>query len=221
MDYSYIFRSGKIKEHSLENSGFTTVDGVNYTLRCFIAHNTFYADIILSMDKDEQTLTVQVFDVATDEKYILFDMADAHGAFVTSLREEVKKIIDGIKEQCFETDDLKDKYISYLKSEFSAEPDFPWQDTPDYGVFRCKNEKWFALVMKIKYRQLGLTGDEEVWAVNIKADSDAIPNLVDHKSIFPAWHMNKKHWITILLTAVTDFEKLCELTKRSYELVSA
>ena len=30
--------------------------------------------------------------------------------------------------------------------------------------------------------------------------------------------MNKKHWITVLLTRVTDFDRLCELTRRSYEL---
>ena len=74
--------------------------------------------------------------------------------------------------------------------------------------------------MKIKYRQLGLTSDEAVWVVNMKAEQDIISTLIDHKSIFPAWHMNKKHWITSLLTAATDFEKLCELTKKSYELVS-
>ena len=74
--------------------------------------------------------------------------------------------------------------------------------------------------MKIKYRQLGLTGDEEVWVVNMKADQAEIPNHIDKKSIFPAWHMNKKHWITVLLTAATDFEKLCELTQKSFELVS-
>ena len=73
--------------------------------------------------------------------------------------------------------------------------------------------------MKIKYRQIGLTGDEEVWVVNMKAEQDTIPTIIDRKSIFPAWHMNKKHWITVLLTAVTDFEKLCELTQKSYELV--
>ena len=73
--------------------------------------------------------------------------------------------------------------------------------------------------MRIKYRQLGLTGDEEVWVVNMKASQDEIPNLIDKKSIFPAWHMNKTHWITVLLTAATDFEKLCELTQTSWELV--
>lgn len=74
--------------------------------------------------------------------------------------------------------------------------------------------------MRIKYRQLGLSSDEEVWVVNMKASQDEISNLIDKKSIFPAWHMNKKHWITVLLTAVTDFEKLCELTEESWELVS-
>ena len=54
----------------------------------------------------------------------------------------------------------------------------------------------------------------------MKANSEAIPSLIDQKSIFPAWHMNKKHWITVLLTAATDFEKRQELTEKSYRLVN-
>ena len=73
--------------------------------------------------------------------------------------------------------------------------------------------------MKIKFKNLGFASEEGVWAVNLKADSEQIPQLVDQKSIFPAYHMNKKYWITILLTAVTDFEKLCDLTCQSYALV--
>ena len=73
--------------------------------------------------------------------------------------------------------------------------------------------------MKIKYRQLGLTGDEDVFVVNLKAPPEKIPNIVDHKSVFPAWHMNKTHWITVLLTAATSFDNLCKLTEQSYGLV--
>ena len=218
MDYSYIFRSAKIKKDSLEAAGFATTDGETYTMSPTVSAGAFRADITLSLEA--QTLTVHLFDTETGEKYALFDMPSSHGAFVASLREEVQKFIDDIKSKCFESKDLKDDYISWIKNQFGAEPDFPWPDTPDYCVFRCQNEKWFALVMRIKYKQLGLTGDENVWVVNIKADQTEIPNLIDHKSIFPAWHMNKKHWITVLLTAVTDFEKLCELTLKSYELVS-
>ena len=218
MDYSYIFRSGKIKKDSLESAGFVTTDGTTYTENTTVSNATFNASITLSLS--EQTLTVHLFDTATGEKYALFDMPSSHGAFVASLREEVQNIIEEIRTKCFETNDLKDDYIDWIKTQFDAEPDFPWPDTPDYCVFRCQNEKWFALIMKIKYRQLGLSGDEEVWVVNMKADQSEIPNLIDKKSIFPAWHMNKKHWITVLLTAATDFEKLCELTQKSFELVS-
>ena len=218
MDYSYIFRSAKINKDSLKSAGFTTSGGNSYEMRIPVSNGAFNAEISLSLS--DQTLTVHLFDSATGEKYALFDMP-SHGAFVASLREEVQEIIDDIKAKCFETNDLKDDYIAWIKSKFGAEPDYPWPDDAPYSfVFRCPNEKWFALVMRIKYRQLGLTGDEKVWVVNMKAEQDAIPNLVDHKSIFPAWHMNKKHWITILLTAVTDFNKLCELTEKSYELVT-
>ena len=219
MDYSYIFRSGKIKKDSLESAGFVTTDGTTYTENTTVSNATFNASITLSLS--EQTLTVHLFDTATGEKYALFDMPSSHGAFVASLREEVQNIIEEIRTKCFETNDLKDDYIAWIKNQFGAEPDYPWPDDAPYSfVFRCPNEKWFALVMRIKYRQLGLTGDEAVWVVNMKAEQDAIPTLIDRKSIFPAWHMNKKHWITVLLTAVTDFEKLCELTQKSYELVN-
>lgn len=218
MDYSYIFRSAKIKKDSLEAAGFTTTDGNTFSMNQTVSNGAFNADITLSLS--EQTLTVHLFDSATGEKYALFDMPNSHGAFVASLREEVQQLVDEIKSKCFETSDLKDDYIAWIKSQFGAEPDYPWPDTPDYCVFRCPNEKWFALVMRIKYRQLGLSSDEEVWVVNMKASQDEIPNLIDKKSIFPAWHMNKKHWITVLLTAVTDFNKLCELTEKSYELVN-
>ena len=218
MDYSYIFRSAKIKKDSLAAAGFETSDGTTYTMNTTVSNATFNANITLSLS--EQTLTVHLFDSATGERYALFDMPNAHGAFIASVREEVQQLIDDIKSKCFETNDLKDDYIAWIKSQFGVTPDYPWPDDAPYSfVFRCPNEKWFALVMRIKYRQLGLIGDEEVWVVNMKAEQDTIPTLIDSKSIFPAWHMNKKHWITVLLTAATDFEKLCELTQKSYELV--
>jgi len=218
MDYSYIFRSAKIKIDSLKAAGFSKSDDSSYFLRLPVSNGDFYADFALS--PASQSLVVQLFDSSTGEKYPLFDMPRSQGAFVAALREEVQKLVDKLKSSCFEVHDLKDEYVAWIKSRFSAFPDFPWPDTPDYCVFRCPNEKWFALVMKVKYRQLGLTGEEEVWVVNMKAPDDKIPELIDKASVFPAWHMNKKHWITVLLTAATDFEKLCQLTEISYELVN-
>ena len=41
--------------------------------------------------------------------------------------------------------------------------------------------------------------DEIVEVMNLKADPDLIPRLVQADGICPAWHMNKKHWISVLL----------------------
>ncbi len=219
MDYSYLFCSAKLKISSLTAAGFTLTKNKDYFLRKNILDGSFFAE--LHLDAEKQKLEVHVFDATTNEQYALFDMPTVNGVFVAKLREAVQNIIESIKSKCFETKNLRDKYVSYLQSHFSANPDFPWESTPDACVFRCSNNKWFALIMKIKYRQLGLKSEEEVFVVNLKADENTIPTLIDNKSIFKAYHMNKKHWITILLTAVTDFDTLCELTQNSYELVSS
>ena len=74
--------------------------------------------------------------------------------------------------------------------------------------------------MEISYKNLGLPNDKKVFSVNLKADPKRVVSLVDNKTIFPAYHMNKKHWITVLLTSATDFDLLRSLTERSRALVS-
>ena len=71
--------------------------------------------------------------------------------------------------------------------------------------------------MNIKFKNLGFESEEPVWAVNLKAEN--VDSIADKKTVFPAYHMNKKYWITVLLTSVTDFDLLCSLTEKSYNLV--
>lgn len=168
---------------------------------------------------DFQNLTAEVFENQTGEKYALLDVKTAHGEFVSSIREKVSIMIEEIIQKCSENRDLKSEYIDFLEKELSTKGEYPWENESSYSVYRCENQKWFALVMKIKFKNLGFESEEPVWVVNLKADAEKIPELVDGKSIFPAWHMNKKYWITVLLTSVTDFDTLKKLTLRSKELV--
>ncbi|WP_294431095.1 MmcQ/YjbR family DNA-binding protein [uncultured Treponema sp.] len=217
MDYSYILNSALPQKEKLKAFGFIESDGV-LNLKKNIADGEFYAKIRLS----EKSFCAEVFETLTDEKYVLFDVKSANGAFVGQIRSEVQTLIEEIRTKCFDFQDIRQKYVDFLHSEFSAPGDTPWSDEGDFKstVYRCPNEKWFALVMEIKFKNLGFESDEAVWVVNLKADAEKIPEITDKKSIFPAYHMNKKYWITVLLTAVTDFEQLCDLTRRSYELVS-
>ena len=218
MDFSHILNTSLPQKDKLLAHGFTQKQDV-LLLQSPLQEKDFYA--LITLDIKNQKLTAQVYESSTNEKYILFDVPSAHGAFVGKLREEVQTLIEKIRANCFTSTDLHPDYINFLNTQLNAPGDTPWSDDGDTTstVFRCPNQKWFALVMKIKFKNLGFASEEGVWAVNLKADPEQIPQLVDQKSIFPAYHMNKKYWITILLTAVTDFEKLCDLTRQSYTLV--
>lgn len=214
MDYSYILNTSLPQKDKLFAFGFSEAES-GLVLKKEIAGGQFYAEIKLS----DKNLSADVFETATGEKYVLFNVASAQGAFVGQIRSEVQDVIEEIRAKCFISQDIKKKYVDFLHSYFHTFGDNPWAEQPydSSTVYRCPNNKWFALLMQIKFKNLGFESDEPVWAVNLKAEN--VEAITDKKSIFPAYHMNKKYWITVLLTAVTDFEKLCELTKKSFALV--
>ncbi|MBO4386588.1 MAG: MmcQ/YjbR family DNA-binding protein [Treponema sp.] len=221
MDYSSIFSSALASENSFpkfgfkkEKNGFVCKKNLNPPCQDFY--------VLLKINPSLENLSAEVFDSETDEKYALFEMPSANGSFVAKIRGQVKELVKEFQKTCFKTSSPKEKYLEFIKETLAAEADFPWEDSPDYSVYRCPSGKWFALVMKIKFRQLlpSSASEEEVWVVNLKAAPEKIKDLTNKKSVFPAWHMNKKHWITVLLTAATDFKNLCDLTLQSYNLVS-
>ena len=86
----------------------------------------------------------------------------------------------------------------FIMGNYSAEADYPWLKYPNYEVFRhSNNQKWFALIMDVPKNKLGLHGTEPLDAVNFKCDPILIGSLRDEPGIFPAYHMNKEHWLTV------------------------
>ena len=233
MDYSYIFRSAVPNYEKFADFGFEKHED-SYICKKKLEESGFY--VLLTVNNEN--INAEVYeegDDFPDSKYALFDVQSATGSFVSQIRSEVQNIIEDFRRSCFGVFDLREKYAHFLETEFNCKPDFPWAASKDssesksslkserfsdYAVYRCPNQKWFALVMNITYKNLGFENDEKVFVVNLKAPSDKMAKIIDNKSVFPAYHMNKKHWITVLLTDVTDFENLCELTKQSFELVS-
>ena len=97
-------------------------------------------------------------------------------------------MIEDIRSKCFISQDIKEKYVDFLHSYFNAPGDTPWVEQGDSSstVYRCPNNKWFALIMQIKFKNLGFESDEPVWAVNLKAEN--VEAITDKKSIFPLDH---------------------------------
>jgi predicted DNA-binding protein (MmcQ/YjbR family) len=85
---------------------------------------------------------------------------------------------------------------------------FPFDDTT--LVFKVRN-KMFAL--------LNLEGDI---SINLKCDPEKAVELREHySSVLPGYHMNKKHWNTVLLDQTFDDDLICSWIDDSYNLVSA
>ena len=107
----------------------------------------------------------------------------------------------------------------YIAEIYSTQGEKPWAQSPTNTVFRhCHNRKWFAILMDILREKLGLPGEEIIPVVNVKCDARLIGSFREEPGIFPAYHMNKAHWLTIALDGSADEGKLKFLLDMSYEL---
>ena len=82
----------------------------------------------------------------------------------------------------------------------------------------ANNKKWFALVVEINARKLGLPEDKTVDVLNIKCDPMMIGSLHMKEGFFPAYHMNKENWISILLDGTISADEIKPLLELSYQL---
>lgn len=112
------------------------------------------------------------------------------------------------------------EFETYILKTYGVEADYPWQDKAN-AVFRHNaGKKWFALVMDIPVSRLGKRSDEIAAVVNLKCAPLLISSFLKDEGIYPAYHMNKAHWISVLLKEVNG-DELKALLDMSYTLTMA
>ena len=67
--------------------------------------------------------------------------------------------------------------------------------------------------------KFGLEDKSAVDVINLKCDPMFKDTIIDNRGIFPAYHMNKEHWISIFLDGSVKFKDIKMLIALSYELV--
>lgn len=163
-------------------------------------------------------LDAEVYD-AEGEKYSLFSVSSTPGAFVSKLREDVREKAEELL-SIREDYSQRDRVYSLFSSLYGISPDFPFEGDDETAVFRSlKNGKWVGILMHIPQNRLGLAGDKKVYVLNIKAPEADIPSMKDGRNIFTAWHMSKKHWISILVDQGLSDDMLSSLVEKSRILV--
>ena len=128
---------------------------------------------------------------------------------IVKIREhpEVKKRVD--REEIFE----------YVKKQYGTIPEYLWSSSPDSAVLRHHNGKWYAVIMNVERSNLGLDGDDTVEIIDVKCDPEMTGMIIQTYGFLPGYHMNKQHWITILLDGIVGESKILDFLDMSYDLI--
>ena len=108
--------------------------------------------------------------------------------------------------------------FDYIKKKYHVLQEYPWRKYDSNAVFRhTDNKKWFALVMDVQGNKLGLSGSEYIDVVNLKMDDLFFRDIIiKEDGIMPAYHMNKMHWVTVLLNGMVPEKRVLELIDMSF-----
>ena len=66
------------------------------------------------------------------------------------------------------------------------------------------NCKWYAIVMKVSRRKFGFNSGEVIDVVNLDLPTEMFGSFGAADGIYPAYHMNKLHWISVLLPDASE-----------------
>lgn len=109
--------------------------------------------------------------------------------------------------------------LKYVEETYEVKSEHLWASFPSYEVMRHRmNRKWFALIADVPKKKIGLAGDEYIDILDIKCEPDMVAVLSAQKGFSPAYHMNKKHWITVILDGGVADDEVYHLLDLSYEL---
>ena len=208
-----IFNKNKLLKFGFRQSGKKFI----YTEKIFC--NQFLLTVIVSGEKEIET---KLTDSLSGDLYTLHLIETAVGPFIGHVREAYEKTLSYIAQEC-----CVDTYFVYsqsnrltklIKLQYGDAPELLWEDSPGYGVFRnSQNKKWYALISRVDKSKIDRESSGEVEILNIKLDKNEVEEKLKLKGFYPAYHMNKKSWITIILDDSISDEEIMDLIAKSYD----
>ena len=118
---------------------------------------------------------------------------------------------------------LKQVVFDHIRDQYGIEPDYPFEKYPEIVSFRHKdNNKWFGLIMNVSGVKLGLDTTSFIPVINLKIDDPVFRDiLIEQPGIIPAYHMNKRQWISVFLDGTVPMERVADLIDASYSATAS
>ncbi len=211
-----LFKNRKFNFKKLQKFGFK-VSNNKYIYKTTILDNLFELTIEINSNGNIYT---NLIETETKEDYNLIYVKNATGEFIGKVKEEFENILNKIKNECTSFSAFQSEYanliIKYIKEKYNDEPEYLWEKLSDTCVFRRKDkkDKWYAILLTVSKNKIGLPKDDIVEIIDLKAPPETIEKIVDNKTYFKGYHMNKKHWFTICLNSDENFVDIEEIKKR-------
>ena len=211
-----IFKSYQFNKEKAHAYGFVE-NGEVWTYSCQILQGEFFMTVSITPDN----VSFLVFDQETGDLYPQVHMESMRGSFVGSVREACLEILYQIRKACFDVQDFiypqTKRIVAKVLEKYGNQLEYLWKKSPDTAVLRHEgNQKWYAVLMRIPWNKLEKGREGLVEAVNLKHDQ--VADLLSKKGIYPAFHMNKRYWLSLALDDSLQDEEVIELIERSWNL---
>ena len=115
----------------------------------------------------------------------------------------------------------RERITQYIQDTYGTQAEYLWADSPGNAIFRhSASKKWYAAMMRVLPEKLGLAEGEALDVMDIKCSTIMIGSLLATKGFLPAYHMNKDHWISIILDGSVSDGQIIPLLELSYDSVA-
>lgn len=211
-----IFKSYQFNKEKTRDYGFVE-NGEVWTYSCQILQGDFIMTVSITPDN----VSFQVFDKETGDLYPQVHMESMRGSFVGSVREACLEILHQIRKACFDVQDFicpqTKRIMAQVQEKYGNQLEYLWEKSPDTAVLRHEdNQKWYAVLMRIPWDKLDKGREGLVEAVNLK--NNQVADLLSQKGIYPAFHMNKRYWISLTLDDSLSDDDVLDLLEISWNL---
>lgn len=208
---AYQFNSKKAKEYGfVENQGVWSYSST-----------ILQGDFLMIVTVEGGVLGFQVYDQETGDLYPQVHMESMRGTFIGAVREACLEVLYDIRKACFEVQEFlcpqTKRIMALVQEKYGNQLEYLWDKSPDTAVLRHEgNQKWYAVLMRISWDKIEKGREGLVEAVNLKHDQ--VSDLLVKKGIYPAFHMNKRYWISVPLDDSLSDEEVLELIEKSWNL---
>lgn len=216
-----IFKNKRVSPAKLEAFGFVRGES-GYVYERILEESGFRLTVCVTGQGEVLT---EMLDPALNEPYTLHLVEDAAGSFVGGIKVQYEEVLREIADRCFEPDVFKcgqaRELIAYVRDVYRDEPEFLWKKFDGNAVWRRKDTgKWYGVLLTVSKRKLGIDSDDMAEVLDFHIQPEELERIADGRRYFPGYHMNKKHWCSIILDGSVAFEEVCRRIDDSYAMAA-